>query len=332
MIGVVGRMPDKLFDRAVRQLQEEFPKLDWKPRIVMEGEQAVPVYQWPGKDGEDVIVCVHKSRGLSEELHRHDYFYFNYTWAGEYESLNRQGDRVRIGKGEIYAGQPASVHALLSHDDRDVVIIGVLVRKEPFFHAFLPLLNADFKLFDFLLGPSVNPCSDQSLLFPVKGDVQLRRLAESLVVEYAARRPDCQSVLKPLVLAFLLMAGRSAPELSACGHARLGARLLEYVVQHPDIATLTGAAAVFGCHPSYASSLIKQETGKTFTQIRLEARMAKASSLLRGTALSVDETARLLGYACPCGFYKDFKKFYGMSPREYAASAQTGAACKEDKE
>ncbi len=325
-------MPSKLFDKAVRQLQEEFPRYDWKPRIVMEGEQAVPVYRWPGQDGEDVIVCVHKSRGLSEEIHRHDYFYFNYTWAGEYESLNRRGERVRIGKGEIYAGQPASAHALLSHDDRDVVIIGVLVRKEPFFHAFLPLLNASFRLFDFLLGPSVEPDLDQAMLFPVQGDGQLRRLVETLVVEYAARRPDCQSVLKPLVLAFLLMAGRSAPELSAGGHARLGARLLEYVVQHPDSATLTGTAAVFGCHPNYASSLIKQETGKTFTQVRLEARMAKAASLLRGTALSVDKTARLLGYACPCGFYKDFKKIYGMSPREYAACVQAKDACKEDKD
>lgn len=108
------------------------------------------MYCWPGPEQENILICVHKSDGVQELFHRHDFFYFNYTYKGEYDSLSYKYDnQITIREGELYAGQPFAGHALCVHDNQETIIIGVLIRRETFFRSFLPLLSADSGLFHF---------------------------------------------------------------------------------------------------------------------------------------------------------------------------------------
>ena len=45
--------------------------------------------------------------------------------------------------------------------------------------------------------------------------------------------------------------------------------------------------------------------------------MDRAVILLKGTDLSVEEIAAMLGYSDTSNFYKAFRDFYGKTPREY---------------
>jgi AraC-like DNA-binding protein len=47
--------------------------------------------------------------------------------------------------------------------------------------------------------------------------------------------------------------------------------------------------------------------------------MERAVILLRNTTLSIEEIAALIGYSDHNNFYKAFKDFYGMTPRDYLA-------------
>ena len=38
------------------------------------------MYDWPGVPEEKIMVVVHQSMGHQELFHRHDFFYFNYTY------------------------------------------------------------------------------------------------------------------------------------------------------------------------------------------------------------------------------------------------------------
>ena len=65
------------------------------------------MYCWPGPEQENILICVHKSSGVQELFHRHDFFYFNYTYKGEYDSLSYKYDhQITIRERELYAGQP----------------------------------------------------------------------------------------------------------------------------------------------------------------------------------------------------------------------------------
>lgn len=76
-------------------------------------------------------------------------------------------------------------------------------------------------------------------------------------------------------------------------------------------------AAELAYHPNYISNLIRQETGQSFSEIVSSHRMDRAASLLRGTDLSIEMIAGMLGYSNTSNFYKAFKKHFNTSPRSY---------------
>lgn len=89
------------------------------------------------------------------------------------------------------------------------------------------------------------------------------------------------------------------------------------MLEHIDSVTLGSIAKQFSYHPNYISSFIHREMGKSFSQILLEQRMERALALSKGTNLSIEEIAVMLGYSNPSNFYKAFRAYYGCSPREY---------------
>lgn len=314
-------MAENIFSESITKLQEQFQLLDWSYHDFPVGSQNEKMYKWPGDPNEDIIICVHKSAGVQELFHRHDFFYFNFTYKGQYDSLSYKYDnKITIREGELYAGQPFAGHALCVHDDHEAIIIGVIIQKETFFRTFLPMLSASSKLFHFFLDPATNSFSQEYLHFKIADDGVIRNLLEIMVIEYANKKPDTQDVLKPLVLSFLMQVARQYKEVSPepkCD--ALSEKILQYMSEHFDTVTLKDIAAHFSYHPNYLSALLSKEFGKSFSQILLEQRMERALILMQGTRLSVEEIAIMLGYSNPSNFYKAFRDYYGMSPREYAA-------------
>jgi YesN/AraC family two-component response regulator len=92
---------------------------------------------------------------------------------------------------------------------------------------------------------------------------------------------------------------------------------VQFINSHPESITLKETAAHFSYHPNYISTLLHKELGKTFSEIVLEKRMDKAVILLKGTTLSIEEIAAMLGYSNHSNFYKAFKNYFGSSPRDY---------------
>lgn len=77
-----------MFAKSVEILQERFSALDWTYHDYP-GKEAEKMYKWPGDLSEEIIICVHKSSGIQEFFHRHDFFFFNYTYKGRYDSQAR---------------------------------------------------------------------------------------------------------------------------------------------------------------------------------------------------------------------------------------------------
>ncbi len=67
----------------------------------------------------------------------------------------------------------------------------------------------------------------------------------------------------------------------------------------------------------YLSTLFRQETGKTVTDYVNERRAAHAADLLRGSTLQVQTVAQYCGIPDVNYFSKIFKRYHGVTPREY---------------
>ena len=68
--------------------------------------------------------------------------------------------------------------------------------------------------------------------------------------------------------------------------------------------------------------LFKQETGTSAGQYLRELRFRKAQTMLRTTFLSLKQIADEVGLVSLSHFMKEFKKRYGMTPREYRKAAK----------
>lgn len=80
---------------------------------------------------------------------------------------------------------------------------------------------------------------------------------------------------------------------------------------------LTQLARVVELSPAYLSFLIKQETGKNFSEHLIERRMAIARKILRQGNCSVSEVANRVGYANVRYFSEVFRKFEGITPQQF---------------
>jgi len=68
---------------------------------------------------------------------------------------------------------------------------------------------------------------------------------------------------------------------------------------------------------SYAQSLFKKYTGKTISDYVIEKRMESAKSLLEDPYIKVYEVAELVGYKSKAHFSEIFKKYTGVTPKEF---------------
>lgn len=81
--------------------------------------------------------------------------------------------------------------------------------------------------------------------------------------------------------------------------------------------SLNGISKEVHLSPYYFSKVFKEETGQNFIEYLTQTRMEHAKKLLSATGQSVKEVCSSVGYSDPNYFSRSFKKYTGMTPREY---------------
>lgn len=317
--------------QSIDFLADEFGQLDFTFHHYHEDGHDYIKNLWPGGRDENVMVCVYRGDSIHEPFHRHDFIYFNYAYQNDYAALSDQdGNLITIGQGECYIGQPFSGYALRSVPGITSTIVGVLIKKEAFFRYFLQTFSSDNVLFHFFLDPEKDKYADKYLHFSFKKNREIKPLLELMILEYANRGPDTQQVLMSLATTLYLLVARTYHTgANLVTNAKTGAseetpvnKMLAYMDDHFQDVTLSALSRRFAYHPNYISNLLHKETGKTFSEILLEKRMEHALVLMKGTDLSNEEIADILGYTSTTNYYKAFRRYYGMPPREYEQAHQ----------
>jgi two-component system response regulator YesN len=110
----------------------------------------------------------------------------------------------------------------------------------------------------------------------------------------------------------------SSLEEATSQYSLLTKNVLKYVSDRiKDDLTLSNTAAVFEISPGYLSSLIKKDTGETFTELVNRGKIQMAKGLLIDPRCRIGEVGNMLGFKDYVYFYQVFKKYVGCSPKEY---------------
>ena len=94
-------------------------------------------------------------------------------------------------------------------------------------------------------------------------------------------------------------------------------QILRYIERKYAHGTLAEAAEELHYDEAWLSRQIKRQTGKTFTALMQEKRLAQAAFLLRSTDRQVGEIALAVGYENTSFFHRLFLSAYGCSPKHY---------------
>ena len=81
--------------------------------------------------------------------------------------------------------------------------------------------------------------------------------------------------------------------------------------------TLNQIAEALFLNPTYISRLVKEQTGKNYTELVMEMRIEKAVELLKNSDMYVYEIAENVGYKNLKYFYRVFHKIEGKTPSDY---------------
>jgi len=310
----------KILENAIEKLGAEFKNLDLSFHKMQNAKPDDVTSFFPGADDENILICVFKGKEIFEPFHRQDFFFVNYAWQKNFNAISAKfNNLITIQENEIYIGQPYSGYALRGKNSEEIIIVGILIRKEYFFSQYLPTIYTDETLFNFFVEPQANKFSEEFIHLSFENNFAVKKILEIMMVEYANRKEDTQKILKFLFQALILEISRRYKKINADKKftKSLSAQIIEFICDNSDTATLKKIAEKFSYHPNYISALLHKETGKTFTKILLEKRMERAEKLLKNTNLSIEKISEMLGYATAENFYKSFKKFYKKSPREF---------------
>lgn len=95
-------------------------------------------------------------------------------------------------------------------------------------------------------------------------------------------------------------------------------QVLNYIAKsYSEDLSLKKLGFMFNIHPVYLGQLFHKTTGESFAEYMNRYRIDKAKEQLRTTNLKVQEIARNVGYWEMGYFYKQFKKYVGISPTEF---------------
>ena len=120
-----------------------------------------------------------------------------------------------------------------------------------------------------------------------------------------------------MTLLFLLLCGHTETMTAEQPEQVFLVQVLSYVEGNYANGSLTELAENLHYDLYWLSREIRRKTGKTYTQLVQEKRLAQAAFLLRNTDRNVDDIANAVGYENLGYFHRIFREGYGCSPREY---------------
>ena len=275
---------------------------------------------------------IHDERRVTRiaQAHRHEYFQIQLNLAGR--TQQHIGSQVRpLVPGSLGFVLPYRVHRVPHPPGSRFFVINFRLR---FLRPDLEVDALDLQDLPLDRAPELAPFLFQEFLdFRLAGkDLERARASCKRMAEESARRRFCspEIIRAELFLLLTLVCRRHVAEILrlAAAQARRGgrrdalSRVLRYVRENlSGRMSLPEAAAAADLSPGYLAHLIKNETGRTFTELVTERRMEKAQELLAHTSLRVSEVAATVGFEDEAYFARRFRRCFRVAPREYRLAA-----------
>ena len=289
------------------------------PEIPSSVPARLPEEKFFGKDlHQSIVIRKHPNR-TPVFLHSHQFIELFYVLEGQSSQIINDTD-FEMKKGDICFIPPNTRHSLNVFDGS--IILNLLVRQTTFQTIFHNFLCTDSILSSFIIENMYGSKASDYIIFHTRGNRKVRETILQMYEENKKTDAFTQDMLQLLLNFLFIELMRNCNSLYELPPDVPKNNLMRYdiikaIQKNYETVTLTDLAEKFNVTSQYASRLIRQLTGRTFTEILLKIRMEQACSLLRDTSIPVGDIAGQVGYENPEHFIRFFKREYGITPGEY---------------
>ena len=277
-------------------------------RDVISGDKLLP-------SGRIITIRPH-TRFIAFPEHTHDYVEMVYMCSGETrhrvngaEIVLREGELLMLGQHARQAIAPAG--------EGDVAVNFIV--RPAFFSGTLPYLGEEeTPLRRFVVSCLTGENEAGYLLFRAADVLPIQNLIENLLYTLTEQIPNRRGILQSTMgLLFAQLLNHTDALRFETPEQNAVLSVLRYLEEHYADGSLTEIAAALHYELPYLSRLIRQSTGRNYTELLQEKRLSQAAWLLRNTERKVDEISVSVGYENVSYFHRLFAARFGLSPKRY---------------
>ncbi len=310
----LGDMTDEMFDKVIDSLVLTLnPNAPFSASV--NESDIIP-------ESRDAFVFRHP-RFTRTSMHSHNYFEIDFVASGSCTFYFENETRT-MKTGELCIIAPFSKHDI-TIDDESSMIYCIMIRKSTFNTTFFSLMSQKNLLSYFFRTTLQGDSRSNYLLFYSEETDWLNRILRNSIFECnkwdTFSNDNCISWIH-LFFSHLL---RCYSETIQFYNYQMGtdfSLILQYIQHNYQNLTLSFLAEFFHYSEPHLSTLIKQNTGCSFTALVKQLRMSDAVSYLLNTHMKISEIAECVGYNSADHFSRVFRSAYKMSPQEYRKRKQ----------
>lgn len=266
--------------------------------------------------GKMITIRPH-TRFIDFPRHTHDYVEVVYMCTGSTVHIVN-GKEIRLGQGELLFLSQSVTHEVYKAGLGDVAI-NFIVLPDFFANSLTIIGGEETPLRRFLVDCLCGQKREAAYLhFRVAEVMPIQNLIENLLwillEDHSNKRKISQMTMS---LLFLQLMGHTDTLVTEGTEDAAILKVLRYVETNYATANLSHLAELLHYDLCWLSREIKRKTGKTFTQLVQEKRLAQAIFLLRNTDRNVADISFAVGYENISYFHRIFAKSFGKTPKEY---------------
>lgn len=272
------------------------------------------------KDGELIRIRPH-TRFIHFPAHSHNYIEIVYMCQGSTHHVINS-DHVILNEGDLLFLNLKAVHEIYPANEEDIAV-NFFVLPEFFDVAIKMMDERDNSLRNYIIGCLTSSQDNISYLhFKVADVLPVQNLIENLIWSIMNEQQNINNINQVTMGLLLLHLMNYTDKITSESNYEqdLTLKILQFIEENYREGELGKLADRLNCSIVWLSRMIKNLTGKTYTELIQIKRLNQAAYLLENTGISVADIGYYVGYENLSYFYRIFKKYYGLTPRHFRLS------------
>ena len=249
--------------------------------------------------------------------HTHDYVEVIYMCSGTTTHIVN-GKKIKLEQGDLLFLNQSATHEVCRAGEADIAVNFIVLPE--FFSAPLSMIGEEpTPLRKFLVDCLCGQDSGAGYLYFDVSEVKpIQNLLENLLWILILETPNKRKMSQmTMALVFLQLLAHTETLTAADPVDALVWQVLRYVEENYVSGSFAELAQQLHYDAPWLSRQIKRKTGKTYTRLVQEKRLAQAAFLLKNTDRNVSDIALAVGYENCSFFHRIFADSFGKSPGHY---------------